>query len=203
MNLDSSRGESGTSGTKSGDVAEGLACPHNRRLAANTGWVCRDCGYKGNWPLTNEFSEVIAAVARGLVALSKTMILTCEDCGATWSVSEAEHADLVARNQVTQKLVQGRAEAWDGTMQPTSTTVSLSICTACQKLFWAAGRKRQPRVSVEQETAGIRELMALIRERRNDLTTEQIAHAAVEQWNSPSSEPDAAFAAWLRQREGL
>ncbi len=197
-----SSGASGTSGTRSrGDVAEvGPECRHLRRLAANTGWVCRDCPYRGNWPITN---QAISAVAHNLVPPSRTMILTCQDCNANWSVSDAEHADLVTRNEVTQKLVQGRMQGWDGKDAPTSTTISLGICADCQRVFRAAGRKRRPRGSVEQETAGIRELMALIRERRSDLTTEQIAHAAVEQWNSSSNEPDARFAAFIREREGL
>jgi hypothetical protein len=126
--------------------------------------------------------------------------LHCNDCLAVWSVSESELAAGKASGSITEKLVQGRQEMWNGTTQPTSSTTYLGICAACQAKHRLATAPRK-RLTADQEFLEIRKLVERVRLAHPEWPLKRCTFEAVEWVTRPEIESDPAYRAYLMDRE--
>jgi hypothetical protein len=117
--------------------------------------------------------------------------VTCTDCAGTWQVDDQTLPAAIERGEIITKTEDN--PGW-------SFTKWFGVCAVCQAIFKAAARKSSPRPSVEQEGQDIQQRIAVIRERRPDLTLEQAAHAAVIEHNEAEQLPPA-FKRWLIEHE--
>lgn len=112
--------------------------------------------------------------------------------------------ELVQEEEIEQGIKTGRyvrgykmarkSDPRNGEQFETTQKEIFGICKLCARQ--AAGRPDKTEPGAAQSRR-IQERLALIRERRTDLTTEQAARAAVEDEFDPHNEPNPAFRAWL------
>ncbi len=156
------------------------------------GWICRSCGYQGDWPNPSQ----------PWTDLDKPMsIICCQDCNTNWSIPDAMVAPGEADKSIVRKLVQGRMLGWDGKEAPTSSEILLGVCDPCKRIARAASQAPRKRQTVEEEGADIQHRIWEIRKQRPELTPEQVAHAAVEEHTEYYDSVHPAFKQWLRDRE--
>jgi DNA-directed RNA polymerase subunit M/transcription elongation factor TFIIS len=117
----------------------------------------------------------------------------CQKCGDEIAiVNEYVVADRIAKGEYVKTRIV-RSKNWEGHETTTTHEGVFGVCQEC---------KRQERPTAKGSTAdaqmtNIRQRVALVRERRPDLTLEQAVSAAVEDEFDPHNEPDPAFRTYL------
>lgn len=177
------------------NVWTSLHCPHTFRVTAfvpavtlgyghwEGGWKCLACGHL----------ESVRWIAHEVDPAKEPMNLVCQSCGASRPVTDEEGARL---------LELGDAVRTTTPQQGWSTVSTFEICKACQakeRDKQRLGPRRKRNVDIEH-----RELMHLIAQTRQahpDWSLKKCVHESVEYMNRPDAEPDAAFRAYLLDRE--
>ena len=121
--------------------------------------------------------------------------IVCQDCGKDML--------LVADDEVEKRIARGEDVRGDKLVKSTSWNRQteekiFGICADCKRKVALAGDYQYGAgVAVDLQRKRIQERLALIRERRSDLTLEEAARAAVESEFEPRNEPNPAFRAYL------
>jgi ssDNA-binding Zn-finger/Zn-ribbon topoisomerase 1 len=121
--------------------------------------------------------------------------IVCQDCG--------EDMLLVADDEVEKRIAKGEYVRGDKLIKSTSWNHQteekiFGICAECRrKAALADNYSYGSSVAVDLQRKRIQAHLALIRERRSDLTLEEAARAAVESEFDPRNEPNPAFRAYL------
>ena len=121
--------------------------------------------------------------------------IVCQDCGKDML--------LVADDEVEKRIARGEYVRGDKLVKSTSWNRQteekiFGICMDCKRKVALAGDYQYGAgVAVDLQRKRIQERLALIRERRSDLTLEEAARAAVESEFEPRNEPNPAFRAYL------
>lgn len=121
----------------------------------------------------------------------------CQDCG--------EEIGLVHPQEIEERLSRGEyvnrrvvlSKTWDGATTASYQDGVFGICRKCRATRAARPVRGDSGKQAEAQMIRIRDRVALIRERRQDLTLEKAVHAAIEDEFDPAKEPDRAFRAYL------
>ena len=131
----------------------------------------------------------------GTVALLR---VKCQECD--------KHIADVARDEVERRLARGeyvnRAASMTKGGSEGSTTHQVrfgifGVCGDCAGLVRVQADSRGSEAAAEAQMARIRESVALVRERRKDLTLEEAVAAVIEYEFRPNHESDRGFRAYL------
>jgi len=119
----------------------------------------------------------------------------CQECGKDiLLVQDDEVEKRIAKGEYVQGSKIVRKTKFDGEQYQTSEEGIWGICSKCAATDRAITDQR---AAAESQTRRIQATLALIRERRSDLTLEEAAKAAVEMEFDPRNEPNPAFRAYL------
>lgn len=124
--------------------------------------------------------------------------IKCQDCGKDMLLVQD---DEVEKRIATGEYVNGsklvKRKKFDGEQYTTPEEGIFGICSKCAADARAIIDNSGADAAVTAQTRRIQDRLALIRERRPDLTLEQAARAAVESEFDPNNEPNVAFRAYL------
>jgi hypothetical protein len=122
----------------------------------------------------------------------------CQDCGKDMALVQD---DEVEKRIATGEYVNGsrliKRKKFDGEQYTTPEEGIYGICKKCAANARAIIDNGGAGAAATAQERRIQATLALIRERRSDLTLEQAAKAAVEMEFDPRNEPNVAFRAYL------
>ena len=125
--------------------------------------------------------------------------VVCQDCGAAMAlVQDDEVEKRLASGQYVNgvRVRKGRNSQGDNNLDTYDESI-FGICSKCQRLAEIQADSKGSDRAAEAQMIRIRSYVALIRERRKDLTLEQAVQAAIEAEYDPTHESDRGFRAYL------
>ena len=125
--------------------------------------------------------------------------VTCQECGAAMSLVASDEVEKrIATGQYVngQRLRKGKNSQGDNNLDTYDEAV-FGICAKCQRLAELQADSKGSDRAADAQTIRIRMRLAIIRERRQDLTLEQAVAAAVEAEFDPHHEANRDFRAYL------
>jgi len=125
--------------------------------------------------------------------------VTCQECGADMELVASDEVEKrIASGQYVNgvKLRKGKNSQGDNNLDTYDEAI-FGICRKCAARARTQADSKGSERAAEAQMIRIRERVALIRERRKDLTLEQAVAAAIEDEFDPSHEPNRDFRAYL------